>query len=185
MNGINVTVQSLSVVALVAGAYGSMLFVDTDKTPANYSVGSQVFLLGNVLNIAVGMHIGDLSMVIAQAGLVYYTVPMFDNKRVSLLLFTIFAYSVLVLGTANHFSFTSTWLGACASAVAVYGAWAMERQKWNIMNWCWVIADLAFMYIAVVNQLLGLFILATLFVWHGFLRIMGYKRTGLFTFTKG
>ena len=180
----NLSVQVLSGVAMVAGSYGSMLFVDTDKETANYPLGAQVFMVGNITNIAVGLSIGDMSMVIAQAGLAYFTIPMFEEKRVSAALCMLFAYLSLQLGTAHHFHFTASWLGICASAVAVYGAWAMSKMKWDIMNWCWVVADLAFIYIAVLNQLLGLFILASLFVWHGYLRIKGYKRTGLFGFTK-
>ena len=65
----NAYVQLLAGVAMVAGAYGSMLFVDTDKEPANYPLGAQVFMFGNITNIAVGLSIGDMSMVIAQAGL--------------------------------------------------------------------------------------------------------------------
>jgi hypothetical protein len=176
--------QLLAGVAMVAGSYGSMLFVDTKKEAANYSLGAQVFMLGNITNIAVGLSIGDLSMVVAQAGLAFFTIPMFENRKVSLALVLMYIYMTLQLGVANHFHFTASWLGIAASATAVYGAWAMAKAKWDIMNWCWVVADLAFIYIAILNQLLGLFVLASLFVWHGYLRIKGYKRHGLFGYTK-
>lgn len=180
----NMCVQLLAIAAMVAGARGSMLFVDTTKRPANYEHGSMVFLIGNATNVAVGLHIGDMSLVIAQAGLAWYTLPMYNDKIVSWFCSLWVLYLVAMTGLANHFSFTASWLGVCASAVAVYGAWAMSKAKWDSMNWSWVIADLAFIYIAIQNRLIGLGILASLFVWHGYLRIKGWKRHGLFGYSK-
>lgn len=176
--------QLLAGVAMVAGSYGSMLFVDSTKRPANYTLGSIVFLVGNTTNIALGLHIGDMALTSTQLGLAYFTLPMFDNKVVKTALLVWLLTLVYMLGVANHFTFTASWLGIAASATAVYGAWAMSKAKWDIMNWCWLLADLAFVYIAILNQLLGLLILASLFVWHSYLRIKGYKRNGLFGYSK-
>ena len=176
--------QLLAVLAMFAGGYGSMLFVETETKPANYELGSIVFLIGNSTNIALGLHIGDMALFSTQVGLAYFTLPMFNSKLVKTSLALWLTVLILTLGVANHFHFTASWLGVCASAVAVYGAWAMSKAKWDTMNWCWMVADLAFVYIAILNGLYGLLVLASLFVWHSYLRIMGYKRTGLFGFTK-
>lgn len=180
----NAAVQLMSVVAMFAGAWGSMLFVDTKERPADYELGSKVFLIGNIANIVIGLHIGELSLVIAQCGLAVFTIPMYDDRETNMVLSVYALFMIIFFPVANHFSFTASVVSASASVVAVYGAWAMSKAKWNTMNWCWVVADLVFIYVAIEQKLLGLGIVATLFVWHGFLRIMGWKRTGLFTFER-
>jgi hypothetical protein len=179
-----VAVQLLSVIALFAGAYGSWLFVDRIDKPADFVAGCRVFLFGNFTNIAIGFCIGDLSLVIAQAGLVYFTAPFVGNKKFVGFVTVVFILEMLTLPMANVLVFKTSYLGAFASFVAVLGAWAMSKGKTDIMNWCWVIADLAFIHIAITNRLLGLGLVATLFVWHGYVRIKGWKMTGLFTYAK-
>jgi hypothetical protein len=179
-----VAVQLLSVVALFAGAYGSWLFVDRTDKPADFVAGCRAFLFGNITNIALGFCVGDLSLVIAQFGLVYFTVVLLKDWKFVAWLVVLLLTEVAVLPLANQMVFKTSYLGAFASFIAVLGAWAMSRSKWDIMNWSWVIADLAFIYIAITNRLLGLGLVASLIVWHGYVRIKGWKMTGLFTYAK-
>jgi hypothetical protein len=180
----NTTVQVLSGVAMVMGGYGSMLFVDTETKPADYPLGSKVFLVGNTINVAVGLHIGDYSMVGAQAGLAFFTLLLVKELRFTAIVGALLSALILWIGIAHNFHFTASGLGVFASSVAIFGAWAMWRGKLDIMNWCWVVADLVFIYIAILNQLVGLFLVACLFTWHGYLRITGKKLTGLFSYVR-
>ena len=183
---------ALSVVSVCCSAYGSFLFVDKKDshgivTKAEYQLGSMWFLVGNSINVAMGLHIGDLVLVSSQLGLVWFTIPMlFPNPKRWFLVSCPVGFCVLVLflGTANSFHFTASVVGAIASFIAILGAWFMSKQSWTKMAWCWLIADLIFIYVAVINRLPLLGVLAVLFVYHSAMRLLGYKRVGLFSFEK-
>jgi hypothetical protein len=175
---------ALTLVSSVLAAYGSLLFIDRDGHPAQYGLGAIVFTVANAINIAVGLHIGDLVLVSSQAGLMWFTLPMYENKRFSMVCSGGFIALICILGVAKNFHFTASYLGAACSIIAISGAWFMSRGKFTPMAWCWLIADLGFIVVAVLNKLPMLGVLALVFVYHSSLRLLGYKRTGLFTFVK-
>lgn len=178
----------LSLVAASFAAYGSMLFVDRKNHKAEYEFGSMIFLIGNATTIALGLHIGDLVLVSAQLGLVWFTIPMYQEHKnakifsIGCLLY--FLVLILILKVNTNFHFTASYIGAIASVIAIYGAWLMSKYRFTEMAWCWLIADLIFIYVAVLNKLPILGVLAMIFVYHSSLRLLGYKRNGLFTFSK-
>lgn len=182
----------LSVISVCCAAYGSFLFVDKkdsngETVEAEYQLGSMYFLVGNSINVALGLHIGDLVLISSQLGLVWFTIPMLfpDPKRWFLVSCPVgFTFLVLFLGTADSFHFTASFIGAVASAIAILGAWFMSKGFWTKMAWCWLIADLIFIYVAILNKLPLLGVLAVLFVYHSAMRLLGYKRVGLFSFEK-
>lgn len=174
----------LSLLSVVLGAYGSLLFIDRKNHPAQYELGAMVFLVGNATNIALGLHVGDIVLMSSQAGLLWFTLPMYSNKRFTIACTVYFIAITCILGVAVSFHFTASYLGAVASVIAITGAWLMSKGKYTPMAWCWLIADLIFIVVAVLNNLPLLGVLALVFVYHSSLRLLGYKRTGLFSFEK-
>lgn len=169
----------LTTVSSMLAAYGSLLFIDRVNHPAEYDLGAMVFIVANSINIAVGLHIGDLVLVTSQAGLLVFTIPMYKNKLFSLVCSVGFITLIYFLGVAKSFHFTATYLGGACTVIAILGAWYMTRDTTK-MAWCWLIADLGFIVVAILNHLPMLGVLALVFVYHSSLRLLGYKRTGLF-----
>lgn len=124
-------------------------------------------------------------LVSAQLGLVWFTLPMYSNKKFSIGCLAYFAALVSFLGIAESFHFTASWVGASASVIAIYGAWLMSKFRFTGMAWCWLIADLIFIAVAILNNLPILGILAAIFVYHSACRLLGYTRVGLFKMEKG
>ena len=183
----------LSLVAAVFAAVGSWMFVnkkgkDGSVIEAQYATGAMVFLCGNATTIALGLHIGDLVLVSAQLGLVWFTLPMYKEYKhkhiFSLGCLIYFAVLVAILGTSNSFHFTASWLGGIASFIAILGAYFMDKFKFTHMAWCWLVADLIFIYVAILNNLPILGVLAAIFVYHSICRLLGYTRVGLFKMEK-
>jgi hypothetical protein len=165
-------------------AYGSLLFIDRANHPAQYDLGAMVFTVANIINICVGIHIGDLVLVSSQAGLMYFTLPMYKNKVFSMICSVGAITLMYLLSVAESFHFTASYLGAACSIIAISGAWFMSKCKFTPMAWCWLIADIGFIVVAVLNHLPMLGVLAMVFVYHSSLRLLGYKRTGLFSFAR-
>ena len=191
MNAFTLTIVSL--IAATAAAYGSLLFVNRKHTnedgtttviEANYDLGARVFLVGNATTIALALHIGDIVLLSAQLGLVWFTLPMYTNKRWTCGILAWFAALVIFLGVAHSFHFTASYVGAAASVIAIYGAWLMSKFRFTGMAWCWLVADLIFIAVAILNNLPILGVLAAIFVLHSSMRLLGYNRVGLFSFEK-
>lgn len=183
----------LSIVAAAFAATGSWMFVnkkhaDGSITEAQYELGSMVFLVGNATTVALGLHIGDLVLVSAQLGLVWFTIPMYkEYKHKHIFSACCLAYFIVltwILGVSDSFHFTASFLGVVASVIAILGAYYMDKYKFNHMAWCWLFADLIFIYVAVLNKLPVLGVLAAIFVYHSACRLLGYTRVGLFKMEK-
>ena len=72
-------IQFLSLLAMALAMYGSKLFVKS-----NFDLGSKMFIVGNTINILLGLAIGNIYLSIAQLGLLVFTLPMVKvntNKR--------------------------------------------------------------------------------------------------------
>jgi hypothetical protein len=183
----------LSIVAATFAATGSLMFVnrkhaDGTISDAQYDTGSMVFLCGNATTIALGLHLGDMTLVSAQLGLVWFTLPMYkEHKHAKAFTIGCLAYFVgllIFLGVSTKLHFTASYLGAAASIIAIYGAWLMSKFRFTAMAWCWLIADLIFIYVAVLNKLPILGVLAAIFVYHSACRLLGYTRVGLLKMEK-
>jgi hypothetical protein len=189
----NATLTIVSIIAAAFAATGSLMFVNRKDRhgvvhEAQYETGSMVFLMGNATTIALGLHIGDLVLVSAQLGLVWFTIPMYVKHRHAKAFtagcLTWFLGLLIFLGVATSFHFTATYVGGAASIIAIYGAWLMSKFRFTGMAWCWLIADLIFTYVAILNNLPILGVLATIFVYHSACRLLGYTRVGLFKMEK-
>lgn len=171
------TLQLLNLVAMFAAMYGSYLFVKNE-----FEAGAKVFLLGNVTNIAVGLGVGDMGIVATQAALAGFTLPMYSDKRFSAVLAVqgIVLLTVLGITTELHVGFTlASFFG---SVFAIYGAWRMSRHDFKTMAWMWIIADVLFVYVGVVDELPGLVIQSVVFIYHGILRVTGRQLVDLIRF---
>lgn len=161
-----VTLMSLTAMALAV--YGSKLFVKGE-----FDYGAQLFLIGNSINILLGFAIGNIWLSIAQFGLLWFTLPMVGYSKYSSF------YKVLFIGIAtmtmslsyNSLNFISSPIDIIATVTAWYGAYCMSKQNWRMMAIMWIIADIGFIYIGITEGLIGLTIQASIFVYHGYLRL--------------
>ena len=172
------TVQILSVLASIFAMSGSAYMVHQ-----KYEDGAKAFLLGNTINIMVALSIGDLAFGLCQAALAWYTLPMYKSRAFSGLLVSICVVLLTSIGISQGFQFHMDPVSAFATPLAILGAWAMSKMRWDLMGWCWIVADLAFVHVGVSNGLIGLTIQSLVFTYHGYLRVTHRKQTGLFTFT--
>ncbi len=173
------TIQILNVLAMVFAMVGSALFVH-----GRFEEGAKTFLLGNTINIMVALGVGDVAFGLCQAVLAFYTLPMYKSRVFSGFLSGMAAVLLAVVGVSGGFHFTMDPVSAVGAALAIYGAYAMSKQRWTTMAWMWIVADLLFIYVGVQHGLIGLTIQSTVFVYHGILRVTKVKQTGLFTFTR-
>jgi hypothetical protein len=189
----NATLTNISLISAVFAASGSLMFVNRKDRhgvvhEAQYELGAMSFLIGNAATIALALHIGDLVLLSSQLGLVYFTIPMYREhkhaKAFSLGCVAWFVALVMFLGISNEFHFTASYIGAGASVIAIYGAWLMSKFRFTGMAWCWLVADLIFIAVAILNHLPILGVLACVFVLHSIMRLRGYTRVGLFSFEK-
>jgi hypothetical protein len=159
----------LNFFAMALAIYGSKLFVD-----GKFERGGWVFMVGNTINMSVALAIGNIWLFIAQAALMFYTINIVENRRVLgfLLLGTLAITAVSCIEVAGRFVVgVNSIIDAIATTTAVFGAWAMSRSYWRVMAYAWIVADLGFMYLAVHEGLVGLFIQSTVFVYHGYKRL--------------
>jgi hypothetical protein len=182
-----------SIVAATFAAVGSLMFVNRKDRhgvvhEAQYEAGSMVFLCGNATTIALGLHLGDMTLVSAQLGLVWFTVPMYKEykhaKAFTIGCLAYFAALLIILGVSTKLHFTASYIGASASVIAIYGAWLMSKFRFTEMAWCWLVADLIFIAVAILNHLPILGVLAAIFVYHSACRLLGYTRVGLLKMEK-
>jgi hypothetical protein len=183
MNGItlnmDITVQTLNILAMFFAMIGSALFVH-----GRFEDGAKTFLLGNAINIAVALSIGDVAFGTVQAVLGAYTLPMYKDTRFNRILACLFAGALVTVGVSSGFHFRMDLVSVCGAVFAIIGAHAMYKQNWKLMAWMWIVADLIFIQVGVTNGLVGLTLQSMVFVYHGILRVTGVKQTGLFTFTR-
>ena len=173
------TIQILNGLAMVFAMVGSALFVH-----GRFEDGAKTFLLGNAINFMVALGVGDVALGLCQAALAYYTLPMYSSRKFSGFLIAILVVLGTAIGLSSGYHFTMDPVSMVATPLAVYGAYAMSKQRFTTMAWMWIVADLLFIYVGVRHGLIGLTIQSAVFVYHGILRVTGVKQTGLFTFTK-
>jgi len=171
------TLQTLNIVAMFAAMYGSYLFVK-----GSFEAGAKVFLIGNTINLAVGLGIGDMGIVATQAALAWYTLPMYSDKRFSSVLAILATVLLLVLGITTKVHISLTLASGLGSVFAIYGAYRMSKHDYTTMAWMWIIADILFAYVGWVECLPGLFIQSLVFIYHDILRVMGKQLTDLIHF---
>ena len=160
-------VQIFSLTAMTLAISGSKDFVNED-----YESGSWKFMIGNTINIALGTSLGDANLLIAQSGLMYYTLRMVKHTEYFKYLLSFGLMLLLILGINNSLSFSFNIIEVLATITAWVGAWAMSRQKFKLMGLSWIVADIGFLYIAYKLGLIGLGIQASIFIYHGYLRIV-------------
>jgi hypothetical protein len=164
-------VLTANVIAMLLAIRGSSNFVRED-----FETGSWQFMVGNSINMVVGLSIGNIWLFIAQAALMFYTLELVqDNRTIRYSLIAVLSIVLIgILGVADNFVIGySSVIDAVATAMAIYGAYAMSRQNWTVMAWCWILADIGFLYVAVENGLVGLAIQSIAFIYHGWLRVTG------------
>ncbi len=158
--------QVLSLTAMTMAMSGSKDFVKE-----KYEIGSWKFMVGNTINIALGASLGDANLLLAQVGLMYYTLPMVQNKKYFKELLIFGLVLLIILGINSNLNFSFNIIEILATTTAWLGAYAMSKGKFKLMGLAWIIADIGFVYIAYKLQLLGLGIQALVFVYHGYLRM--------------
>lgn len=174
------SVQILSVFASFFAMTGSALMVREGREPE----GARAFLLGNAMNIAVALGVGDVAFMAAQAALAGFTFPMFKDRKFNAILGAMFVSEITIVGIAGSFHLTMDPVSFVGAVLAIWGAFAMMKHNWNLMGWLWIVADLLFLYVGYEHGLLGLMIQSAVFIYHGYLRVTHKKRTGLFTFQR-
>ena len=162
-------IQFLSLLAMALAMYGSKLFVKS-----NFDLGSKMFIVGNTINILLGLAIGNIYLSIAQLGLLVFTLPMVKvntNKR----FYSLVGLLGIGLGIClpMHIGFDASVIDVLSTLCAWYGAYKMSKGDYTTMAKCWIVADIGFIYIGVTERLLGLTIQAMVFTYHGYLRIKG------------
>lgn len=158
----------ISFTAMGLAVYGSKLFVKGE-----FTYGAQLFLIGNSLNILLGFSIGNIWLSIAQFGLLWFTLPMVNYVE------HMKFYKVLFIGIAtvalsmnySVLEFVASPMDIVATIGAWYGAYCMSKANWKVMAIMWILADIGFLYIGITEGLYGLAIQATIFVYHGYLRL--------------
>lgn len=171
------TIQTLNIVAMFAAMYGSYLFVVN-----KFEAGAKVFLVGNAINVAVGLGIGDMGIVATQLALGWFTLPMYSNKKFTSCLSILAVALLAILGVTTEMHAHFTWASSIGAVTAIYGAYRMSKHDYVTMAWMWIIADLLFAYVGWVDALPGLFIQSSVFVYHGILRVTGKQLTDLIRF---
>lgn len=161
--------ELLNIVAMFLALLGSSNFVmkKTEK-------GAWQFMLGNVINMTVGLAIGNLWLFLAQAGLMYFTLNMVKvkvTKRFTLLaILAIVLISILGINTVQVFRNYGA-IDITATILAILGAYAMSKAWWHAMALMWIVADIGFLIMAYQESLLGLAIQSLVFIYHGYLRL--------------
>ena len=162
-------VQLLSLTSLYLAYKGSKLFVES-----NFELGSKLFMLGNITNMAIALNLGNLYLFIAQSMLCYFTLNMIsvNTKRFYTLMFVLLLTLILILGINNNIHFIyHDLIDIFGTITAVYGAYSMSKQRYTTMARMWILADLAFIIVAIKLGLIGLFIQSVIFCYHGYLRL--------------
>lgn len=159
----------LNIVAMLLAIRGSSNFVRGD-----FEGGSWQFMIGNIINMAIGLAIGNLWLFLAQAGLMFYTLNLVSVRRkqryTMLLLLAILIVSLLGVADIHRLSYYNL-IDILATSTAIYGAYAMSKQNWSVMAKMWIIADIGFLWIAIDAGLIGLAIQSAIFIYHGYLRL--------------
>jgi len=161
--------ELLNIVAMGLAIRGSSNFVRED-----FENGSWQFMIGNTINMAIGLAIGNLWLFLAQAGLMFFTLNLVKvNIAIRYRLLAILAILVIsFFGIANVQSFhIYNMIDTLATITAIYGAYAMSKQDWHTMAKMWIIADIGFLWIAYEAGLIGLAIQSIAFIYHGYLRL--------------
>jgi len=163
-----ILIQSLSVVAMILAIYGSKLFVDN-----KFDLGSKLFIVGNSINIILGLAVSNLYLTLGQLGLLLFTLPMVKLSANKLFYsFVVMLSIVLLIILPLHFGFKASILEMLSTACAWYGAYKMSKGDFATMAKCWIIADMGFVYIGVTSHLIGLTLQASIFVYHGYKRLV-------------
>jgi hypothetical protein len=161
--------ELLNIIAMALAIRGSSNFVRSD-----FESGSWQFMIGNTINMTVGLAIGNLWLFLAQAGLMFYTLNLVSENTI--VRYRLLAILAVVLMTTLGIQEVQTFevydlIDVAATVAAIYGAYAMSKQCWTTMAWMWIVADIGFLYVAIDAHLIGLAIQSSIFIYHGYLRV--------------
>ena len=170
LNSVPAPLQFLNLVSALCALTGSYLYVKNQ-----FVSGSKIFILGNVTNLAVSLATGNLGLATLMAAFVYYTAPIYVNDDDALLYnlssLTLFVVLFQHLQLSTAFQWEFDILSTLCAAIAIYGAHQMLRGNLVQMSIAWIVADLGFFVVGVLDGLWGLAIQSLFFVWHGYLRL--------------
>lgn len=168
----------LNILAMLCALYGSWSMVRDDRVNAGRS-----FLVGNMLNLLVGITVGNLALIITMIGFTYYTTMLIENHDRVTIGFMGAALFPFMTPAPDVF-FQMDAVGLVATLMALYGSQCMVEGKITRMCWMWIMADLLFLYIAYTEGLIGLAIQSVIFVYYSIIRLNGWKLTGVFSFSR-
>ncbi len=161
--------ELLNIAAMALAIRGSSNFV-REKVEE----GSWQFMIGNTINMSVGLAIGNLWLFLAQAGLMFFTLRLVKvNTTMRFRMLSILAvllvsfFGIAYIQQLHYYSV----IDILATITAIYGAYAMSKQDWHTMAKMWIIADIGFLWIAYEAGLIGLAIQSIAFIYHGYLRL--------------
>lgn len=166
-------VQIISLVSFYTSYKGSKLFVES-----NFELGSKLFMIGNVVTMAIGLYVGNLYVFAGQAALCYYTLNMIsiNTTRFYILMFSILFGLIGILGINPDIKFVyHDVIDLFGSITAIYGSYAMSKKNYSMMAKMWIVADICAIVVAIKLGLIGLLLKAAIFCYHGYLRLKGDK----------
>jgi hypothetical protein len=73
--------------------------------------------------------------------------------------------------TSKELIITMPLIDSIGSVLAIVGAIALKKNKGALMSWCWLVADIIFLYVGVTNKLVGLSVASSFFIYHSILRL--------------
>ena len=162
-------IELLNIAAMALAIRGSSNFVRED-----FESGSWQFMIGNTINMSVGLAIGNLWLFLAQAGLMFFTLNLVKvsktTRYLGLSILAVFLVSFFGIADIQQLHYYNV-IDILATATAIYGAYAMSKQDWSTMARMWIIADIGFLWIAYEAGLIGLAIQSIAFIYHGYLRL--------------
>lgn len=174
----SIPIQLIMLFTMYLSIKGSRYFVD-----GYFHLGAVMFTVANFANIIAGLHF-NLFFTLAQTGLMYFTVRLFDFKTEADKIFFkyMFLFSIVLafmLGNINieNISFQAYGIiDISATLTAWYGSYMMSKNRFLEMSLAWIIADIGFLWIAYEHSLIGLAVTSIFFIYHGFLRLQKEER---------
>jgi hypothetical protein len=169
-----IIINIMSAVACYCAIIGSKQFTPKVDKPL---LGAKYFVVGNSINIIIGLSLGNIPFIFCQYMLRHFTVHLTqDDKKFMRLTYAMMIALLAVIGITNkELIISMPIIDSIGSALAILGAIALKRNKGTLMCWCWLVADIIFLYIGITNKLVGLSIASCFFIYHSILRLRGVK----------
>lgn len=164
-----------NLVAMMCAIVGSNLF-----TKDKFTTGAKVFTVGNVLNVASAAAVGNIGLLLTMLGFMWFTVPMYDDPDGDFSIPMAFIGCVLMtqMGISPKLFLGMDWLGLFAAVTALTGSYFAVVGRVIPMAWCWIVADIIFVYLGWRDALPGLVFQSIVFIYYGIVRVSGYKLVG-------